>query len=129
MPDLLRHGQLQFYWLELDGQPVAAEYQLVGNGVLYAYQAGVDPAAMEHQPGNLINLAILRQAIDGGYRAFDFLRGDEPYKARFGAQPRPSVEFRVAPHRPVAQLRHNLWLAGRQRQGVGEDEGSGSQGV
>jgi len=113
VPDLLRHGQLQFYWLELDGRPVAAEYQLVGNGILYEYQAGMDPAAMEHQPGKLINAAILRQAISGGYRAFDFLRGDEPYKARFGARPRPTVQFRVAPHRPVAQLRHNLWVAGR----------------
>ena len=112
VPELLRRGQVQFYWLELDGRPVAAEYQLVGDGTLYAYQAGVDPESMEHQPGKLINLAILRQAIERGYRAFDFLRGDEPYKARFGAQPRPNVEFRVVPRRTVAQLRHNLWLAG-----------------
>jgi CelD/BcsL family acetyltransferase involved in cellulose biosynthesis len=112
VPDLFRRGQLHFYWLEIDGKPAAAEFQLVGNGVLYEYQSGIDPEAMEHRPGNLINTAILRDAIAGGYRAFDFLRGDEPYKARFGAQPRPSVEFRVAPHRPVAQLRHNLWLAG-----------------
>jgi CelD/BcsL family acetyltransferase involved in cellulose biosynthesis len=113
VPDLLRRGQLQFCWLELDGKPVAAEFQLVGNGVLYEYQSGIDPAAMEHRPGNLINAAILRQAIASGYLAFDFLRGDEPYKARLGARPRPTVEFRVAPRRPVAQLRHNLWVAGR----------------
>jgi CelD/BcsL family acetyltransferase involved in cellulose biosynthesis len=112
VPDLLRHGQVQFDWLELDGQPIAAEFQLVGNGILYFYQAGVDPAAMEHQPGKLINLVILRQAIQRGYHAFDFLRGDEPYKARFGARPRPSVEFRIVPPRTVAKLRHNLWLAG-----------------
>lgn len=111
-PDLLRHGQVQFDWLELDGRPVAAEFQLVGDGVLYFYQAGVDPAAMEHQPGKLINLMILRQAIERGYRAFDFLRGDEPYKARFGARPRPCVEFRIVPQRAVARLRHGLWLAG-----------------
>jgi CelD/BcsL family acetyltransferase involved in cellulose biosynthesis len=113
VPDLLRQGQLQFYWLELDGRPVAAEYQLAGNGILYQYQAGMDPAASEHQPGKLINVAILRQAIAGGYRAFDFLRGDEPYKARFGASPRPTIDFRIAPPRTVAQLRHNLWVAGR----------------
>jgi CelD/BcsL family acetyltransferase involved in cellulose biosynthesis len=112
VPDLLRRGQVQFYWLELDGKPVAAEYQLVGNGVLYAYQAGVDPDAMQHQPGKLINLAILRRSIARGYRVFDFLRGDEPYKARFGARPRPGMELRIVPHRAAAQLRHNLWLAG-----------------
>jgi CelD/BcsL family acetyltransferase involved in cellulose biosynthesis len=112
VPELLRRGQVQFHWLELDGKPVAAEYQLVGNGTLYAYQAGVDPESMEHQPGKLINLAILRQGIERGYRAFDFLRGDEPYKVRFGAQPRPTLDYRVVPRRAVAQIRHNLWLAG-----------------
>jgi CelD/BcsL family acetyltransferase involved in cellulose biosynthesis len=112
VPELLRHGQLQFHWLELDGKAVAAEYQLVGDGVLYAYQAGIDPDSMEQQPGKLINLAILRKAIAGGYRAFDFLRGDELYKARFGAKARSSTELRIVPHRPLAQLRHNLWLAG-----------------
>ena len=40
VPDLLRRGQLHLYWLELDGRPVAAEYQLAGNGILYKYQAG-----------------------------------------------------------------------------------------
>jgi CelD/BcsL family acetyltransferase involved in cellulose biosynthesis len=111
VPELLRRGQVQFHWLELDGKPAAAEYQLVGHGIVYAYQAGVDPDVMEQQPGKLINLAVLRQAIERGDRAFDFLRGDEPYKARFGAQPRPTVEYRVVARRPVARLRHNLWLA------------------
>jgi CelD/BcsL family acetyltransferase involved in cellulose biosynthesis len=112
VPELLRHGQLQFHWLELDGKAVAAEYQLLGDGIVYAYQAGCDPEAMEHQPGKLLNVAILQKAIRGGYRAFDFLRGDEPYKARFGAKARGNVEIRAVPHRAVAQLRHGLWLAG-----------------
>ena len=64
---------------------------------------------MEHEPGNVINLKILRQAIERGYRAYDFLRGDEQYKARFGARQRPSVNYRVVPSRAVAQLRDGLW--------------------
>jgi CelD/BcsL family acetyltransferase involved in cellulose biosynthesis len=112
VPAMFARGCVQFYWLELDGKPAAGEYQLVGDGVLYAYQAGVDPEAMEHQPGKLINLAILRRAIEHGYRSFDFLRGDELYKARFGARPRANMELRVAPQRTVARLRHGLWLAG-----------------
>jgi len=112
VPGLLRCGQVQFNWLELDGRPVAAEYQLAGDGILYAYQAGIDPDTLDAQPGKLINVAILRGAIADGYRAFDFLRGDEPYKARFGAKPRPSMEFRIVPRRTIPQIRHNLWLAG-----------------
>jgi CelD/BcsL family acetyltransferase involved in cellulose biosynthesis len=112
VPELFRRGQVHFCWLEVDRKPVAAEYQLVEHDVLYAYQAGIDPASLTHQPGKLIYMAILRQAIEHGYRAFDFLRGDEPYKARFGAVPRPTVDLRIVPQRTVAQLRHNLWLAG-----------------
>lgn len=112
LPDLFRQGQLRFYCLEIDGKPAAAEFLLVGGGVLYGYQTGVAPEAMKHQPGKLLNLTIIRRAIADGYRAVDFLRGDEPYKSRFGARPRPSVEYRVAPSKAVAQIRHNLWLAG-----------------
>ena len=112
LPDLMRQGRLQFYWLELDGRPVALEYHLTGGGVLYEYQTGVDPEVLEFQPGKLLNLAAIRRAIEQGYRAVDFLRGDEPYKAHFRAAPRPILEVRIVPNRTSARLRHNLWLAG-----------------
>ena len=111
-PLLLRQGLMQLQCLEIDGRPVAVEYQLVGGGVVYAYQTGVDPAAVADQAGKLTNLAGIRRAIAHGHRGFDLLRGDEPYKARFLATPRPSMELRVIPNRPAAQLRHKLWLTG-----------------
>ncbi len=112
MPQLLRNGQLQLHWLELDGRPAAAEYHLTGGGVAYAYQSGLEPELIEQQPGRILTAAVLRRAIEQGYRAFDFLRGDEPYKHHFRAQPRPSMAVRIVPKRPAAQLRHNLRLAG-----------------
>ena len=112
MPLLLRNGQLELHWLELDGRAVAADYDLVGNGVVYAYQAGVDPERLDQHPGRLITLATLRRAIQRGYRAFDLLRGDEPYKAHFRARPRPGLAVRVVPNRTSAQLRHGFWQAG-----------------
>jgi CelD/BcsL family acetyltransferase involved in cellulose biosynthesis len=111
VPAMFHKGQLHFYWLELDGKPVAAEYLLAGDGVLYAYQAGIDPEAIDHEPGKLINLLMLRQVIQQGFRALDFLRGDEPYKASFCAAPRPSLEMRIVPPHTSAQLRHGIWLA------------------
>ncbi|HUT14285.1 MAG TPA: GNAT family N-acetyltransferase [Thermoguttaceae bacterium] len=112
MPVLFRQGQLQLSWLELDGRPAAAEYHLAGDGVVYAYQSGVDPDVLDLEPGNIFTLATLRRAIEKGYRAVDFLRGDEPYKAHFRARPRPSLSVRVVPGRTTARVRHNLWLAG-----------------
>jgi CelD/BcsL family acetyltransferase involved in cellulose biosynthesis len=111
VPAMQRLGQLQFHWLELDGRPIAARYELIVDGVVYAYQSGVDPDMRKHEPGKLMNMAILREAIDRGHRTFDFLRGNEPYKAQFGAQARPTIRFRVVPRGAVAQLRQKLWLA------------------
>ncbi|MEN6407707.1 MAG: GNAT family N-acetyltransferase [Thermoguttaceae bacterium] len=111
---LFKRGQAQFYWLLLDDVPVAAEYHLIGDGVLYEYQAGIDPAAMAHEPGKLINLMLVRHAIERGYRAFDYLRGDEVFKARFGAQRRAMLKYRIVPPTMAARTRHRLWLAGNR---------------
>jgi CelD/BcsL family acetyltransferase involved in cellulose biosynthesis len=112
MPQLLANGQLLVHWLELDGRPAAAEYHLSGGGVIYAYQAGINPDLLDEEPGRLITLATLLRAIEQGYRAFDLLRGDEPYKAHFRAIARPALAVSVVPNRAAAHLRHNLWLAG-----------------
>jgi hypothetical protein len=114
LPELMRKGQLHFYWLELDGRPVAAEYHLASGGAVYEYQAGFDPDASDHQPGKLLNMAVIRRAIEKGYRVVDFLRGDEPYKPHFRAVPRPSLVFRIVPNRPSARWRLHLWQAGAQ---------------
>jgi CelD/BcsL family acetyltransferase involved in cellulose biosynthesis len=111
-PLMMQQGQMQFQWLEIDGRPAAVEYQLVGSGVVYAYQTGIDPATAADQPGKLTNLAGIRRAIEGGHHSYDFLRGDEPYKAHFRAAARPSMEIRIISDRPAAQLRHTLWLTG-----------------
>ena len=112
MPQMLASGQLLLSWVTMDGQPLAAEYHLRGGGVVYAYQSGVDPEALKHSPGQLSNMIAIRRAVAQGYRAFDFLRGDEPYKAHWRAKPRATLEIRVAAPRAAAWLRHGVWLAG-----------------
>ena len=108
---LLASGQLRLYWLELDGEPIAAEYQLAGQGVTYCYQAGVDPTRMSEDPGQLITMATIQRAIAEGQHALDFLRGDEPYKAHWRAIPRPTYDYRIVSRRTAAKWRHNIWMA------------------
>ena len=117
MERMLAVGALRLHWLELDGMPAAAEYHLSGGGVIYGYQAGVDPARLEDEPGRLAAIATLRLAIEEGYRAFDFLRGDEPYKAHWRATPRAMTTWRIAAARPSARLRQAAWQAGRRVKG------------
>src|SRR5207249_1587193 len=40
MPQLLADGTLELVWLTVRGEPVAAQYNLVGNGKVYYYQCG-----------------------------------------------------------------------------------------
>jgi CelD/BcsL family acetyltransferase involved in cellulose biosynthesis len=112
MPRLLEAGRLHLHWVELDDAPAAAEYQLVGGGVVYAYQAGIEPDLRQHSPGRLAHMLTIRRAIESGLHGFDFLRGDEPYKAHWRAHARGSVEIRVVPAHFSARLRHGVWLAG-----------------
>jgi CelD/BcsL family acetyltransferase involved in cellulose biosynthesis len=109
---LLAARMLRLHWIELSGVPAAAEFQLCGAGMTYAYQAGVNPALLHEEPGRLINIATLRAAIEEGCKGFDFLRGDEPYKAHWRAVPRETVTYRIVPQRTLSQIRHGVWLAG-----------------
>jgi CelD/BcsL family acetyltransferase involved in cellulose biosynthesis len=112
MPELLRQGRLCLSWVEIDGRPVATDYLLSGEGVMYVYQGGMAPEEKACSPGHLITMLMIRRAIEQGYRVFDFLRGDEPYKAQWHAQPRASVELRIVAPRASARLRHTLWQTG-----------------
>jgi len=110
----LAEGMLRLSCLEIHGRPAAAEFQLRGQQVMFAYQAGLDPDMLEHEPGRLITLATIKQAIDEGCQAIDLLRGDEPYKAHWRATPLASYDMRIVANRGSAQLRHRAWLAGVQ---------------
>jgi len=112
MPQLLQSRQLHLFWIDLDGRPVAAEYFLLGKDATYAYQVGLAPDSLNDSPGKLGNMIGLKYAIASSHKTFDFLRGDEPYKASLRARPRAMVETRVVPDRLGARLRWNLWLAG-----------------
>lgn len=110
---LLREGRLQLHSLDLDGRPAAADYHLSGAGMVYVYQGGMAPELASASPGTLMTIATLRRAIEQGYRAFDFLRGDEPYKAHWRAEPHACDNVRVVANGTGARLRHRVWLAGR----------------
>jgi len=57
-------------------------------------------------------IASLRHSISRGMRAYDLLRGDEPYKANWRAQPCPTENILIAPAVGPARLRHSLIVAG-----------------
>ena len=106
-------GLVTLAWLEMEGKPLAAEYRLHGDGVMYAYQSGMDTDRLDLRPGELANMWAVRNAVEQGQHHYDFLRGDEEYKSRWRAQPRPMLAVRVVPPFRAARLRHSAWVAGQ----------------
>lgn len=56
------------------------------------YITGFDARYARYSPGTVIVAHALRRALEAGFRTFDFLRGDEPYKRSFGATPRRGID-------------------------------------
>lgn len=110
--------RLRLGWIELDGEPVAAELNFAGDGVVYSYQSGLDPSRLAEEPGRLMQIAVLERAVEEGMRAVDFLRGDEPYKQHWRAKPRATLEVHIASRSSWARLRHGVWLAGERAKGL-----------
>jgi hypothetical protein len=106
--ELLTAGQLRMSWIDVDGSPAVAEYQYVGPNTNYSYQSGMDPDRLEVSPGHVGNFYAIQRAIEEGRQYFDFLRGDEPYKTFWRADPRPICDCFVYPNRRLARLRGRL---------------------
>jgi len=108
---LLDAGQLRMLWTELEGRPLSAEYSFVGGDTVYYYQGGFEPELADERPGWLSFAVSLKLAIEEGYRNYDFLRGDESYKASWRATARPLVRVRVVGRQRAALVRYSTWRA------------------
>jgi CelD/BcsL family acetyltransferase involved in cellulose biosynthesis len=78
-------GWLWLAFLEVDGQRAAAALNFDYNNKLWGYNAGVDRTFMELSPGWVLLGYILQWCCENNRAEFDFMRGDEEYKYRFGA--------------------------------------------
>lgn len=78
-----KSGMLRLGVLEHRSKPIGVIYGLALHGTWFFYQSGFDPSQRSLSPGNVLVAASIRKAIEEGAQAFDFLRGDEPYKRRW----------------------------------------------
>ena len=88
--DMAQAGYLKLFFLELNGTPAAAMLCFDYDNEFLLYNSGYDPAQFANlSPGNVIISYTIQEAIRLGRRRYDFLRGDEIYKFRFGAEAEP----------------------------------------
>jgi CelD/BcsL family acetyltransferase involved in cellulose biosynthesis len=94
-PALMEQDALRLHALRLDERIVAGLYGFTAKGRFYHYLAGFDPDLRGLGLGTLVIGHAMEQAVREGAWEFDFLRGGEAYKYRWGARDRPSYGRRL----------------------------------
>lgn len=83
---MAERGQLQLMFLRIYDSRVAVLFNLVQGDRVYVYNSGLDLESYGHvSPGVVLTAYAIEHAIKSGFSFFDFLRGNEAYKYRFGA--------------------------------------------
>ncbi|HEY9077641.1 MAG TPA: GNAT family N-acetyltransferase [Anaerolineaceae bacterium] len=77
-------GYLSLAFLEIGGQKAAAYLNFDYLNRIWVYNSGVNRSLMEYSPGWVLLGYLLQWANQTGKKEFDFMRGDEEYKYRFG---------------------------------------------
>ncbi|MBV9865177.1 MAG: GNAT family N-acetyltransferase [Abitibacteriaceae bacterium] len=80
-----RHGWLRLWTMHCNGQPACVLLNYFYGGKYYFFIGGFEPELMRWSVGTCLFARVFRQAIEEGATEFDFLRGEEEYKYRFGA--------------------------------------------
>ncbi|HCG99424.1 MAG TPA: hypothetical protein DE036_06440 [Actinobacteria bacterium] len=83
--DLCASGWLRLYILEVDSKPIAALYGFTFGGSFYYYLGGFEPDWGRLSVSTVLIAQSIEDAIGQGLARYDFLRGDEPYKQKWGA--------------------------------------------
>jgi hypothetical protein len=90
------NGTLQLLFIEIQGQKAAVLFNFDYRNRIWVYNSGLDPAAFGNLSlGVVLTAKAIEMAINKGRSVFDFLRGSETYKYRFGAEDTTVYRLRV----------------------------------
>jgi len=87
-------GWLRFRATFLNSQPIAALFAFTFKRRIYLYNTGFELEYGYLSPGIVTIGLDIKDAIDEGFKSYDFLRGGEEYKFRFGAKKRHTMRVK-----------------------------------
>jgi CelD/BcsL family acetyltransferase involved in cellulose biosynthesis len=88
-------GWLQLSFVEVNGKKAAGYLNFDYMNHIWVYNSGLDFQFSELSLGWVLLGHLLEWAIENGRQCFDFMRGDEQYKYRFGAIDRQVMRAQV----------------------------------
>jgi CelD/BcsL family acetyltransferase involved in cellulose biosynthesis len=102
---LLERGLLRLTVFKVNQRPAAAFYGFKAGRRTFFYLSGFDPALAQLSPGMLVIGQAIEAAVREGCSSFDFLRGQEPYKYKWGALDSLTCRRRLRPLCPEGVLK------------------------
>ena len=90
-----RAGWLQLAFLVVGDQKAAAYLNFDDANKIWVYNSGIDFSFQELSPGWVLLGYLIEWAINHRRETFDFMRGDEAYKYRFGGKDRFVVRVQI----------------------------------
>jgi CelD/BcsL family acetyltransferase involved in cellulose biosynthesis len=90
-----KYGYLWLAFLEIDGAKTAASLNFDYKNKLWGYNSGVSNEHRELSPGWVLLAHTIQWCCEHGRYEFDFMRGDEDYKYRFGGVNKHVMRARV----------------------------------
>jgi CelD/BcsL family acetyltransferase involved in cellulose biosynthesis len=81
--------------LEADGRPIAMEYDLVSDGVVYAIRSDFDAGYNAYSPGVYLEHQVIKAVFELGYREYNAGPGLAAYKLRWTDQARRNLAVTV----------------------------------
>ncbi|MCL4394122.1 MAG: GNAT family N-acetyltransferase [Chloroflexi bacterium] len=95
---LQSNGNLELDFLEIEGVRAATVLNFIYGDQVLVYNSGYDPVEYgQYSPGVVLFACSIRDAIAGRRQRYDFLRGNEEYKYRFGARDTQVFEIHIQP--------------------------------
>ncbi|MFC1633558.1 GNAT family N-acetyltransferase [Planctomycetota bacterium] len=86
---------LDIVFLKLNNRIIAYYLGFVYDNIVYFWNTGFDPEFSKVGPGKLLLHYWIKDSFAKGYREFDFMVGEEPYKLQWTSPTRPNYEFFV----------------------------------
>jgi CelD/BcsL family acetyltransferase involved in cellulose biosynthesis len=97
---MYRCGWLQLSFLRINGEAIATYMNFDYANQIQVYNSGLALDRYSHLSAGIVLLAYnIQHAIETGHTLFDFLRGNEVYKYRMGAQDTKVFKLKAQPTR------------------------------
>jgi CelD/BcsL family acetyltransferase involved in cellulose biosynthesis len=101
VPELSAIRGALFFSLEFQDRTAAVILSFPYKGMLFSYLSAFDPEYEQYGFGKILLQKSLEYAFEKGFKSWNFLRGNEPYKFEWGARIIPKRRLIVSRVRPL----------------------------